>query len=125
MEQMKEILRRIHDGETCFKPVSTKTEDVKAFQAIAKRIVSAKDRGFLVKANFQRSYMAGTYSDILNIVVSGGLTFEGEQFLLNEPEAREKELKKQDLFEVKVGAFGVKLNAIEAFRRWKGRKNRG
>ncbi len=85
MEQMKEILKRIQNGETSFGPVDNSQEAIKAFQPIAKRIFSANERGYLVKAIFRHSTMRETSGDILQIAVIGGLTFEGEQFLLSKP----------------------------------------
>jgi hypothetical protein len=83
---MKDILRRIQDGETSFKPTDDSPEALRDFQPLAKRIVSAHERGFLVEAHFLKSRMRSSYGHVMQIITHGGLTFEGEQFLLIEPE---------------------------------------
>jgi hypothetical protein len=122
MEQMKEILRRIHDGETSFKPKDDSPEAVKAFQPVAKRIVAAHEKGYLVNAIFSRSN-ENSYSYIEDITVTGGLTFEGERFLSSPPE---QDRAQADLIKFEPKIFGIKLEGNEIFRRlkrwWRSRK---
>jgi hypothetical protein len=115
MEQMKEILRRIHDGETSFKPKDDSPEAVKAFQPVAKRIVAAHEKGYLVNAIFSRSN-ENSYSYIEDITVTGGLTFEGERFLSSPPE---QDRAPADLIKFEPKIFGIKLEGNELYRRLK------
>ncbi len=123
MEQMKEILRRIHDGETSFKPKDDSPEAVKAFQPVAKRIVAAHGKGYLVKADFLNSNIEGSSGYVLCIIVTGGLTFEGERFLSSPPE---QDRAPADLIKFEPKILGMKLEGNELYRRlkrwWKSRK---
>lgn len=123
MEQMKEILRRIHDGETSFKPKDDSPEAVKEFQPVAKRIFAAHEKGYLVNADFLNSKMEGTSDYVLNIIVTGGLTFEGERFLSSPPEP---DRAPADLIKFEPKFLGMKLEGNELYRRlkrwWQSRK---
>lgn len=123
MEQMKEILRRIHDGETSFHPKDDSPEAVKEFQPVAKRIVAAHEKGYLVNAHFRRSNMRDTSGYVLEIVVTGGLTFEGERFLSSPPE---QDRAPADLIKFEPKFLGMKLEGNELYRRlkrwWRSRK---
>lgn len=116
MEQMKEILRRIHDGETSFKPKDDSPEAVKAFQPVAKRIVAAHEKGYLVKADFRVSYMCETHGYILHVIVTGGLTFDGERFLSSPPG---QDRAPADLIKFEPKFLGMKLEGNELYRRLK------
>ncbi len=133
MEQMKEILKRIQNGERIFHPTGDSIEAVKAFQPIAKRIVSANERGYLVNAIFLHSKMAGTVGDILNIIVNGGLTFEGEKFLESQQNEVKQSVpastdKQSELIKWEPKLLGFKLEGNELIRRlqrcWEKRKRR-
>lgn len=123
MEQMKEILRRIHDGETSFKPKDDSPEAVKEFQPVAKRIVAAHEKGYLVNADFINSTMEGTKDYVLCIIVTGGLKLEGERFLSSPPE---QERAPADLIKFEPKFLGMKLEGNELYRRlkrwWRSRK---
>ena len=132
MEQMREILKSIHDnGEMSFQPKDDSPAAVKEFQAIAKRIRAAHEKGYLVNANFLVSNMEETAGYTLNVIVNGGLTFEGEQFL----EAQQKEAEKPalvstdkpaDLIKFEPRIFWLKFEGNEIYRRlkrwWYGKK---
>lgn len=132
MEQMREIIRRIHDNrEMNFQPKDDSSEAVKEFQAIAKRLRAAHEKGYLVNAHFRFSNMRETGGYILHVIVNGGLTFEGEQFLYSPPiNDKKSELnsskKSADLIEIRPGIFGLRLNGNELYRRlkcwWHGNK---
>ena len=124
MEQMREILRRIHDnGEMSFQPKDDSPAAVKEFQAIAKRLVAAHEKGYLVKADFLNSNMEGTSGYVLHIIVTGGLTFEGERFLSSPPE---QDRAPADLIKFEPKLLGMKLEGNELYRRlkrwWRSRK---
>lgn len=122
MEQMREILRRIHDnGEMSFQPKDNSPAAVKEFQAIAKRIVAAHERGYLVNVAFRRSK---GMAYVLHIIVTGGLTFEGEHFLESQQKESEKPdpvstEKPADLIKFEPKLFGIKLEGNEIYRRLK------
>jgi ABC-type iron transport system FetAB ATPase subunit len=67
--------------------------------------------------------MEGTHSYVLNIIVTGGLTFEGERFLSSPPE---QDRAQADLIKFEPKIFGIKLEGNEIFRRlkrwWRSRK---
>ncbi len=131
MEKMKEILRRIHDGETSFKPKDDSPEAVKEFQTIAKRLRSAHEKGYLVNAHFRVSNMRETAGYTLNVIVTGGLTFEGEKFLESQQKESEKPApvstdKPADLIKFEPRILWFKLEGNELYRRlkrwWRSRK---
>jgi hypothetical protein len=125
MEQMREILESIHHHEEMhFRPRNDSPEAVKEFQSIAKRIVAAHERGYLVSTHFLRSNMEETRGFILDIMVNGGLTFEGEQFLSNPPKqdlapALRGAEAGEDIIEIKPNVAGIGVNLNEAYRRLK------
>lgn len=115
MEQMREILRRIHEnGEMSFQPKDDSPAAVKEFQAIAKRLVAAHEKGYLVKADFLNRNMEGTSGYVF--IVTGGLTFEGERFLSSPPE---QDRAPADLIKFEPKLFGIKLEGNELYRRLK------
>lgn len=104
-----------------FQPKNNSPEEVKEFQAIAKRLVSAQERGYLVNAHFHVSNLQETGGYILHAIVNGGLTFEGEQFLLspnNKVSAVSKTEEQKDILQIKPGIFGVSLDVKELFKLW-------
>lgn len=125
MELMREILRRIHDnGEMIFQPKDDSPEAVKEFQAIAKRLVAAHEKGYLVNAHFRVSNMRETAGYTLHVIVTGGLTFEGERFLESQQKESEKPApvstdKPADLIKFEPKLFGIKLEGNELYRRLK------
>lgn len=121
---MKEILRRIQSGESSFKPTDDSPEALRDFQPLAKRIISAHERGFLVQAHFLKSNMRSTYGHVMQIITHGGLTFEGEQFLLSEPERQDypesrgiPEEPREDILILKPNLWGMGLDLNAGIRR--------
>lgn len=120
MEQMKEILKRIQNGETGFSPVGGSQEALRDFQPLAKRIISANERGFLTRAAFSKNYEYGC--DYIDDVVVGGLTFEGEKFLESQQKETENPApvsagKPADLIKWEPKLLGFKLEGNELIRR--------
>lgn len=131
MERMRKVLENIQNGETSFKPTDDSHEALRDFQPLARRIVSAHERGFLTRAIFSRNYEYGC--DYIDDVVVGGLTFEGEQFLESQQKEDEKPApvstdKAADLIKFEPKLFGIKLEGNEIYRRlkrwWYGKKQR-
>lgn len=125
MEQMREILKRIHDdGNVNFKPNDDSSAAIKEFQAIAKRLHAAHEKGYLVNAHFRVSNMRETAGYTLEAIVNGGLTFDGEQFLYGSPIYDKNPVlsnseKSVDIIEIRPGIFGLRLNGNELYRRLK------
>lgn len=124
MEQIRKILEYIHHGEMNFRPSNDSPEAIKEFQAIAKRIVAAYEKGYLIDVKYRRSHKKGTYGCILELVVIGGLTFEGEQFLSNfskrdKVSAPRETTVQEDVIEVKPNLAGIGVNLNAAYRRFK------
>lgn len=125
MEQMREILKHINEhGEMVFQPKDNSLEEIREFQNIAKRIIAAYERGYLVKVDFIRSNMEETRDYILHVIVNGGLTFDGEQFLSNSPEQDKAPVSNGvhtggDIIEIKPNIAGIGVNLNEAYRRLK------
>ncbi len=120
MEQMKEILKRIQNGETGFSPVGGSQEALRDFQPLAKRIISANERGFLTRAAFSKNYEYGVY--YIDDIVVGGLTFEGEKFLESQQNEVKQSVpastdKQSELIKWEPKFLGFKLEGNELIRR--------
>lgn len=131
MEKMREILSRIQNGEARFNPTDDSHKALRDFQSIAKRIVAAHERGYLVKAVFRRRNGRDTAGYITQVVITGGLTFDGEKFLESQQKEAEKTApvstdKPADLIKFEPKLFGIKLEGNELYRRlkrwWYGKK---
>ncbi|HBN9865290.1 TPA: abortive infection family protein [Pseudomonas aeruginosa] len=79
---LHEILREVKRGVTSFDPSSSADGDIQRFQAIAKTVVHAHNKGYISRIIPHMESMSGQrfYSCIL---VDGGLTFPGEQALID------------------------------------------
>lgn len=77
---LHEVLRKIHSGVTSFKPNSSSHDDIKNFQSFAKTIVHAHSQGYIDQMIPQRDFTS-VNGDYAVILVSGGLTYSGEQLL--------------------------------------------
>lgn len=81
MELTKSILKEISTGKNKFKPDDNSEESIKKFQKIANRIKFAFDKNLIKDARFPVSYEGGTHGMYIMVLISGGLTFEGEQYI--------------------------------------------
>ncbi|MCY1351584.1 hypothetical protein D9M68_169590 [compost metagenome] len=79
---LHEVLRKIQSGAKSFGPDSSSLDDLKKFQKFAKTVVYAHSQGYIEKVIPRKESMSGNgyYAAIL---VSGGLTYEGERLLLD------------------------------------------
>lgn len=77
---LHEVLRKIQAGKKSFGPDSSSLDDLEKFQSIAKIAVYAYNQGYIEKVITRKESMSGSgyYAAIL---VSGGLTYEGERVL--------------------------------------------
>ena len=82
MQLMKDILTEIHAGKINFKSENESPEALREFQAVAKRIEAAKERGYIKDVKIERSHARETYNYAKQVIAIGPLTLEGEEFLL-------------------------------------------
>lgn len=117
--KMLKILERIHNGERNFSPDNNDVQGISDFQAIAKCIISAHNRGYLKDIKHWKSYHKNDYGSILHIIVIGGLTFEGEQFLSIQAEFKsnvyqnQRLIKKHEMLKEKWDLINEKINRLE------------
>ncbi|UCV03058.1 toll/interleukin-1 receptor domain-containing protein [Dechloromonas denitrificans] len=84
MQLLKETLERIRAGETSFEPASASEKDVEDFQKVANRLLEAKNKGLLHDVKVMKDSSSGKLYFQLAFV-RGGLTFQGEKFLEEQP----------------------------------------
>ena len=125
MELLKELLRQISEGKKIFRPEDTSAASMEAFQAIAKALVHANERGFLDKCNIHReSRTSHGWYDLVS--VQGGLTYSGIEYLASgaSPTTPKGSRTEEDIIELKpnISGIGVNLNAL--FRWWKNRNKK-
>jgi hypothetical protein len=88
-ELMREILTEIQAGKSAFRPAGSSHQAIMEFQATAKRIEAAQRRGYIRDAKQMQGSLAGdAHVVVLSIAISGGLTLEGEGFLLGDDDDR-------------------------------------
>lgn len=120
MQELKAILVRIQNGERNFRPQNSDLAELSAFQEIAKLIIYANEKGYIQEVKCLKD-CTHPGSQIKNIIINGGLTFDGEQFL-KEIEIQESDkLQKEDIIEIKpnFAGIGVNLNALFRYLRHK------
>ncbi len=113
MELLQTILREVKSGKRSFTPEADTKESLADFQPIAKRLQSAHAQGYITKVSVKEGHGLETHGSVLGALVSGGLTFEGEQFLqqLQTPESKENF---PPILQLKPGIWGmsIDLNAL-------------
>jgi TIR domain len=80
MQQLLDILSKIQAGQLSFKPADASDESFNQFQPIASRLKAILDRGLVHDIKFLKSHTRSTRG-FAAALVTGGLTFEGEEFL--------------------------------------------
>lgn len=113
---LHEVLRKIHLGVTSFEPDSSSPDDIKNFQSLAKTIVHAHSQGYIDQMIPQRDFTS-VNGDYAVILVSGGLTYNGEQLLQQfsgKPTPLDESLA--DLFE-RVPSYSVREKWEKALHR--------
>ena len=81
MELIKLLLREISNGKTKFEPEGKSPLEIKEFQPSGIRIKAAYEKKLIRKVDFQFSHARDTHGMYTTALISGGLTFEGEQYL--------------------------------------------
>ena len=122
MNILLELLQEIADGRSSFSPASSAETDMVEFQPIAKVLVFANKQGYLdgFLMHKESSTANGWYDSIL---VRGGLTYEGEQFLQLPKTELENEANEIIRLKPEIYGIGVDLNAL--WRKLKSSKKRG
>jgi len=122
VQKLKAILNSIDNGKYAYKPEQNDFESLKAFQDTAKRLIYAKEEGYISDLKHQIDYQKPGRL-IRNLVVNGGLTLKGEQFLTSTQEESQATEKTEDIIEIKPNIAGIGLNLNAAFR-WFKRKSK-
>lgn len=84
MQLLRETLERVRAGETNFEPASTSEKDIEDFQKVANRLLEAKNQGLLHDVKIMKESSSGKLYFRVALVL-GGLTFQGEKFLEEQP----------------------------------------
>lgn len=82
MNLMQKVLLDINEGKRLFGPTEKTESAIIKFQPFANRLLSALQHGYIRDAKHQDSLSRSTHGMITNVIVVGGLTFEGEKALL-------------------------------------------
>jgi len=87
-ELTREILTRIQGGQFAFQPTGATIDAIQDFQATAKRIEWAKREGYIKDAKPMLGSPDGEHTLTLHVAIVGGLTLEGEHYLLGDLDDR-------------------------------------
>ncbi|PVZ69039.1 hypothetical protein [Pelagibaculum spongiae] len=109
MEKLKEILKEIDSGKYSYESESDSLKSLQEFQNTAKRIISAKKRGYISSEVHQIDYQ-NPEQMVRHVLVQGGLTLEGSEFL-HSTEAMPEEPFKEDIIDIKPNFAGIKTDA--------------
>ncbi|ODB33958.1 hypothetical protein BB427_20345 [Pseudoalteromonas sp. BMB] len=116
MNLQKELLQRVHQGELSFSPKDESLESLHEFQSIATRLISAYEQNYIQELMHSKSYIVA--GGLVNaVIIQGGLTFEGEQFLQTEKESSQQTKGAEDMIDVKPNLFGVGINFNAVYKR--------
>lgn len=118
MDLLRTVLQEIADGTTVFRPKSSSEQDMQDFQPIARVLAHADRQGFLESfAPHKESSTGNRWYDL--VTVSGGLSYEGQQFLASPPADSEPNLEK--IIQLRPSIYGVGVDLRELWRKWKSR----
>lgn len=136
MDQLVPSMKLVADGLTYLSASDFPPEKYDEFQAIAEGLVQAKAHGFLHKVAVERSKSRETYGHITQVVVAGGLTPSGKQWLAEEAEYEEKGAtrialkaakapveKQPEILQLKPAFMGVSVDLKALWRKfvaWRG-----
>ena len=82
-EKLLQLLLRIHNGESIFRPEDSSVAALERFQESAKILKRASDSGLLEETFFSRNHSTG--KDCYDFIrLKNGLSFRGMQCLENE-----------------------------------------
>ncbi|MBU1308519.1 MAG: hypothetical protein KKE30_03170 [Gammaproteobacteria bacterium] len=118
MQQLKNILNFIQSGKISYQPERDDFDSLTKFQEIAKRILYAKSQGWIHDVKYQTDYRHPGRL-IRNIIVLGGLTFQGEQLLKSRIVGDGNAAFEEDIIELKPNIAGIGVNLNAAYRWFK------
>jgi len=90
MDLIVPSLKLVADGLTSLAASDYPADKYEEFQAIAEGLVQAKATGFLYEVAVERSKARDTYNHVTRVLVAGGLTPSGKQWLKEDAEYEEK-----------------------------------
>jgi len=114
MDVLRNVLREVKEGKREFAPASESPADLNDFQPIAKALIYAHTQSFLERCIPAQTSVSGDLQ--YNVVlVPGGLSYRGEQFLLEEDAKGESEAENSNQRDpltklLNRGAFDNKLS---------------
>jgi len=116
MDILRAILQEVLDGTTVFKPKSSSEQDVQDFQPISKVLAYADRQGFLEQyVPHKESSTGNMWYDL--VMVSGGLSYEGEQFLATPASGAEADL--EQIIHLNPSIYGVGVDLWALWHKWK------
>ncbi|MCG7569292.1 hypothetical protein MHM89_05055 [Pseudoalteromonas sp. CNC9-20] len=117
MKLLKELLQRVREGQSSFSPKDESLESLQEFQPIATRLISAYEQNYIQELKHSKSYRVA--GGLVNaVIISGGLTFEGEQFLQTEKGSSQQTKGSEDIIDLKPNFFGIGINLNAIYKKW-------
>lgn len=115
MNPLYEILQAINNGLTTYKPIGNTEEEMRDFQSVVKLLQYAEREGFVEKLKIHtESRTRHSWHDL--VLVQGGLTFEGMEYIKNKP-FLDKNNAEEDIIELKPNISGIGID-LRALGRW-------
>ena len=119
-------LELVASGATDLPAPSAESESYAEFQAMAEALVDAKDAKLLYEVAVQRSRGRENYGHAVRVLVAGGLTPKGKQFLVNakasateipdSPDAKPE--KEPEIFQLRPTFAGMSIDLKALWRKW-------
>lgn len=136
MDHLVALLKLVGDGLTKLDVADYPTEKYDDFQAIAEGLSQAAALGLIYKVVVQRSKARETYEHAVHVIVAGGLTPSGKQWLKDDAEhqealrigaARKAERKtpqksEPEVFQLKPAFMGVSIDLKALWRRLRSKR---
>jgi len=108
-------MAEVRAGKTRFSPAPNDPDGLAQFQATAKALVFAKSEGFIESCFPHQTAQSGEWLYDL-VVVSGGLSHKGEEFLSSAGQSHQAK-PHEDILELKPNFMGFGINLNAAWRR--------
>jgi hypothetical protein len=92
---LKKALVRVKSGEESFAPADESVTALRDFQSTVKALKCAQESGLIETANFRPpSKRRDIYGLVQQVIVTGGLTLKGEDYLARGPAKTPSQLRK-------------------------------
>lgn len=124
MNQIDIALKIVRNGTTKLEPDSSSETDISAFQPLAKALVYAHQQRWIHDVIVQRTSSRKNHGQIITVLISGGLTFEGEGHLY-ELESRASSLEATtkpstpDIFQLKPTFAGMSIDLKALWKKYR------